>query len=217
VEKSAKKIYTKKNNIISVLHIATNGLPERVGFSLAPYDDLEKYASSRIVKLSYMLCNSLTLKPIKTNVLIIKPTDFTISNTLFHGVSYNDAIETGVPFETAVNELITELKQSDIIYAFGADFTFSVLKSELFRNNLLDSYSNNIENIKKICIMEDTKQIVGLKTEKDNFKSPTLVEFYNFATKQKVNKFDYSFTQTIDVLHESLKSLVDNGLYKISK
>jgi DNA polymerase III epsilon subunit-like protein len=160
-----------------ILDVETTGLPTSRN---APYTDLAKYESARVVQFTMMLCDD-SLNEVALKDYIIKADDFIIENSHIHGITDEVSQQDGTPFEDILPTLKEFLEQSDTIYAHNADFDINVIKSELFRIDTPETQEiiDLIDTRTIICTMKETTDMVNIKT-KYGPKWPTLAELYQF-------------------------------------
>ena len=118
-----------------VLDIETTGLPQTKGFgNYYNPKEINKYNSSRIVSIALLNDNM-------EKYSIIKPNDFTIKNSHFHGITQENAVKNGISLKDFFNpSILQEIENSDIILGHNIDFDINVLLSELYRNELYGIY-----------------------------------------------------------------------------
>lgn len=182
---SKPSMFVGISGIAMLLCVDTNGLPLQTGPRKPTYDELTAYDTSRIVQMSYILCNMNDLQKIESESFIIKKDGFSITNPEFHGVT--DAISTqkGIPFTIAAQNLMKAMEKADNLIAHSGDFTFNVLKSELFRYGMINELSK-VESCKAWCAMENTKMAVGLLDKNKDPKTPSLKELVAFALQEEL-------------------------------
>jgi len=169
-----------------ILDIETSGLPNRIGLSFGHnpfYKDVNKYNDCRIVQISYILCDK-NFNLISNNTYIIKPTDFTIKNSQFHGITNEISYSQGKLFGIIAKKFYKILLQCSHIIAHNIDFDINVIKSELYRNNLTDIILE-IDKKQLVCSMKETKNIVNIKRG-NNIKDPSLKELYYYVFKKDI-------------------------------
>ena len=189
-----------------ILDTETIGLPNCVGLpygSYYNYKKLDKYESSRIVQLSYMICDD-NFNEIIIKDFIIKRNNFDINNSEFHNIT-NEISDNGSDFMIVANEFYKDLQMSTIILAHNAMFDINVLKSELYRNNL-DEIIEELEKKVIICTMQHTKLLVNAKNKYGKIKNPSLAELYYYACKENINNQHNSKYDVIN-LYQSIKNI----------
>lgn len=178
-ELSSKSCYImgiKKPSIekqgIMVLDTETTGFPNG-----RDPKDWEKFNGARLIELGYIVYDA-TGKKIKEYDSLVKPDNWTITNTFVHGITQSDAIATGKPIEQVLAELSKDLDQVSAFVCHNINFDMDIIGAESYRAKQID-LANKIEAKRKICTME-----LGKKFMKAN-KRPKLVELYKFLFKQE--------------------------------
>lgn len=149
-----------------VLDIETTGLPQTKGYNnyYSP-KEIQKYNSSRIVSIA-LLNDEIE------HYHIIKPIDFTIKNSHFHGISQENALKKGISLQEFFGpSILRSIEKSDFILGHNIDFDINVLLSELYRQELYGIY----------YLLEKKNRKCSMKMGKDYFKlqkMPKLVELY---------------------------------------
>lgn len=163
----------------------TTGLPifNTTGFHRFPsYRHLNKYNTSRIVSISWIVANEKREK-LKHAYHIVRPLDFTIDNSSkaveIHGITAEIANEKGISWHTMYDELIQDLVKCDTIVAHNIQFDVSVLLSEMHRYNKGFGISTLL-NKKRICTMKMGKDTMGTT------KVPKLSELYEFLYNEPI-------------------------------
>ena len=176
---SNKLTFLEDRNVF-IFDTETTGLPERVPGSkwgsadeYWPYHMNKKYASSRIVSISWVLANSFNKSLLeseyssKIKEYIRYPEDFNeIPTTHIHGISITHALNDGIPLSDIVFNcgLADALEKADYIMAHNVMFDIHILENELYR---LFNECKNIEMeerlmkiIQKIEAMKFTERII---------------------------------------------------------
>lgn len=182
------------------------------------YKNLYRYNNCRIVQLSYMLCDE-DFNCINMYDTIIKANGFKIFNSYIHGITDSIA-KTGNDFIKEAKIFMIALKKVSHIIAHNAPFDMNVIKSELYRHNLLDI----IEELNKkevICTMRTTKNIANIKAKtklgKTYIKMPKLNELFSNIVGEELQNAHNSKYDVIN-LHAIVKILYNtNRLCYINK
>jgi DNA polymerase-3 subunit epsilon len=149
-----------------VFDTETTGIPleysKLSGLRFYDYDQTDKYDTSRIVSIAWVVLDE-NLVEVSKYYQIIQPTfEIPQSSINIHGITQIEALTDGVPFDDMALALSNTLSEFPLIKAFVAhniEFDMNVLKSELFRHKnekLIDILSQKIE----ICTMQAGKDVV---------------------------------------------------------
>ena len=215
MSKSTIEFLTDKN--IFVFDTETTGLPEK-STKWGTYWDYklnDKYDSSRIVSIAWSSIKNFDRNNIDTNINNINhhiryPEGFnSIETTHIHGISFEEAIQKGIPFGYILetHKLASALLNADYIVAHNVKFDYHVLMNELFRfvnnneqfititPNIKEKAQmciNHIENLNNnnriICTGEISTPICKMSFpsankylgKKINYKMPKLCELYKY-------------------------------------
>jgi DNA polymerase-3 subunit alpha len=175
----------------------TTGLPifNKTGLYRFPsYRHLNKYNTSRIVSISWIVANEKCEK-LKQAYHIIRPLDFTIDNNSkaveIHGITAEMANEQGISWHTMYDEFINDLVQCDTIVAHNIQFDISIMLSEMHRYNK-DFGISTLLNKQRLCTMKMGK--IAMKQT----RVPKLSVLYEFLYNEPIqNAHDASY----DTLH----------------
>ena len=158
--------------------LETTGLPDRAGYDeYYPYQDITRYASSRIVSFSAIVFDNIQDDNIKIHDFILKPTDFVVAGTEFHGITHQHAVKVGLEFQKIIDIVETEMIHATCIYAHNIQFDINILQSELCRYNRLD-LATKLSKVKLCCTMAASKNQVGALNKWGKIKNPSLKETY---------------------------------------
>lgn len=152
---------------IIAIDLETSGLPQRKGY--------DRYYEPRMISY-YDTCRVVSIGLVTNDgheeYKIIKPIDFTITNSSFHGIDQQRALDEGYDLRAFfTDDVVEKIKNADLIVNHNINFDWHVLRSELIRQGLHDV--ERILACKKIlCTMKDGKHHFGLD------KWPTLKDLY---------------------------------------
>lgn len=121
------------SNVIA-LDIETTGLPQTNGWNKyhAP-EAVHYYDTSRVVSVAFTDGHN------ETHYSLIKPKDFLIKNTAFHGISQQDAEQQGVTLQTFFSDAVkAAITNADAIVAHNVKFDTNVLAAECIRQGLVE-------------------------------------------------------------------------------
>ena len=196
-----------------IIDIETTGLPSRINNKYYLYSELDKYNNSRIVQISFMLCNE-KLENIELKDFIVKRDNFSISNYQFHGITNDISTKKGIQFIEIAKILSKYLKHISHIISHNANFDINIINSELHRYGL-NTIIDELLSKKILCTMEHTKYLVGIYNNR-GIKYPSLSELYNFVLNKNMENAHNSMYDVIN-LHSIIKNLYDmNKLNHIS-
>lgn len=192
------------------LKIETTGYPTKVNYAAPPFDALEHYDQARVVAVEAQLCDRVTFKPLDKISLIIRASDFTITGDKFHGISQERSEQEGVDFADAAHAIATILESRPIVMIHNAETQLNVLKSELFRHNLVEALEV-VEQTPAICTMHLTRDILGLPDSRGNpGKLPSFKELYEYAMISE-SQLDPITRLSAPHLQKAIQKLVDNN------
>lgn len=135
--------------------------------------DTDKYDSSRIVELAYLLYDTSRQEVIDRREFLIKPstdrdsTDYfvlTPESTAIHGITNEALSERGVSFSEMNSSLARDLERVDVILAYNSSFDVHVLLSECHRR-LVSPYNQTLERM-SLKFREDLSKILISVSEK---------------------------------------------------
>lgn len=192
-----------------IFDLETTGLPP---MPFPNYKDFRKYDSSRIVQMSYMICNK-SFKEVKLVDHIIKY-DGSITNSHIHGITDEINKKNGVDFvKTIIDEFAIDLKEVNVIIAHNISFDSNVFRSELVRYDLKDVLKEFNEK-KHFCTMRTMTDYVNERMTFSFWKFPKMSELYeclyNHDMKNAHNsKYDVINLHKI-VQHSAVKEKIHN-------
>lgn len=165
---------------IAFLDLETSGLPVRKGFNR--YHDPKEsifYDPSRIIEVGLVICQGGHI--LTKESFLIKPDDFTITNSHIHGISQQEAELSGLPIREALEKVSHLLGDVSKIVCHNKGFDINILLSECYRyqyNNL----AQTISNLEQDCTMELGKLYMKVS------KSPKLIELYEYLFSKKLEQ-----------------------------
>ena len=156
---------------IMFFDLETTGLPLKNNMrNFYSPSEFNNYDTSRIIEIAYIIC-TLNGETIKTVSKLIKPDNFTITNTHIQGITYDKALNEGEELYVVLNELYTDLQDVNTLVAHNIKFDKSVLLAECYRKSYY-SIINEICKKKILCTMMMGKTFLNVN------KFPKLVELY---------------------------------------
>jgi DNA polymerase III epsilon subunit-like protein len=164
---------------ILIIDTETTGLPITIGFDKYYSPKITKYyEKSRLIEIAYIICDEKKNK-IKEVSNLIKPLDFEINNSQFHGITQKIANDSGIDLSDALNYLDEDLNNIDTIVAHNKNFDLNIILSECYRQNNIE-LADKILSKNTECTMKLGKEIMK------QYKSPKMVELYKFLFKKEV-------------------------------
>jgi len=161
------------------IDVETTGLPENRGFNCYHHPSkLFYYKKSRLVELAYIIYDSNN-QLVKKVEKIVKPVDFTIENSEFHGITTKMAQTNGEDLSNVLDELYKDLDNVDTIVAHNINFDIHILLAECYREKK-QNLIKQLETIERICTMDLGKMYMNTK------KYPKLVELYEHVFNKPI-------------------------------
>ena len=170
---------------VLVFDTETTGLPTTRGFDkYYPYTELKYYDTCRIVSICWKLYEDE--KMISTKYYVIKPNDFKIDNTSkaceINGITQEIADKDGILIDNMLIELRQDLYKAETVVAHNILFDHHILLSELHRSKRQDLIQL-FESKELYCTMNKSKDLLRIPMKNGNYKSPKLIELYEFLFK----------------------------------
>lgn len=200
---------------VLLFDLETTGFPRKnANNKYKPYTDLTAYNTSRIVEIGLIVVevdekDNPTVK--REYNFIIKPNNFVINNSQCHGISQERAINEGVDFSYAIDQIKHEFKYAGLLVAHNILFDKNVLLSELYRASGQDHFIDLIFEIPTFCTCEETRRLVGLKKRirgKTIYKRANLSGLFEFLFKRKHSEVAHSALGDTRVLTQCFNELL---------
>ena len=170
---------------IIVLDTETSGLPafdsNREMFNPKKY---KCYDTARVIELGYVVYkkdidNKWNVE--KKESMLVCPDEYKIENEKIHGISHEEAVNSGKHIQHVFNNFKKDLDESKYIVGHNLKFDVNVLMAEAYR------YENGalikmIKSKKHLCTM-----MMGMK-KYDLKKYPKLCELYDMLFHKKFDK-----------------------------
>lgn len=181
------EINVNKKKLIFFFDTETNGLP--INFN-SDIGDISNWP--RIVQIAYQIYDTNN-NHIKSENLIIKPIDFTISDESIkiHKITNDFAKKEGINIEEAIKIINKDSQNIEIIVGHNLGFDYPVLNCEYKRLGLI----NPFENLKQICTMLWSTEYCAIKYQ-NGYKWPKLSELHY---KLFGYNFDEAHNASIDI------------------
>ncbi len=100
-----------------------------------------------------------------------------------HGISEEDCERYGVPLVVAGSLFNQLCIQADLIVAHNLAFDRSIMKTALHR---LGGKPDRMGDLRQVCTMEESTDILKLPGRFDSYKWPSLAEAYRFFAEQEL-------------------------------
>lgn len=176
----SKEAHADKTDLVMFYDTETTGLYSRSVSKPVHFSDLQRFESCRVVQMSYALCEKDDFTVVEIGDILIQANGFVIENAHIHGITQERSLTEGIPFLDAAKKFASVCSRATYLVAHNAEFDVLATKSELFRHSLNDELST-FNNLKVICSMTKTKNIVNCKGKNGQIKNPKLKELYEFA------------------------------------
>lgn len=166
-------LLNEKDDDYIVFDVETTGLPITPAFCqyFSPENYDEYYSSSRIVQVA------LVSKRIYRS-WIIKPNDFKIENSQFHGITQERAVEEGVSWDEMMEEFFTLIDKFEYIVGHNIQFDIHVFAAELYRRG----YGRKATQLLNKPF--DDTMLLG-REKMQQYRMPKLTNLYEFLFKKQ--------------------------------
>jgi len=124
-----------------------------------------------------------------------------------HGISEEDCERYGVPLMVAGSLFNQLCLQADVIVAHNLAFDRSIMKTALYR---LGGKPDRMGDLRQICTMETSTDILKLPGRFDSYKWPSLAEAYRYFTEQEIEGAHDALVDSEACL-SVFRSLVERG------
>lgn len=168
--------------LITVFDVETSGLPPRPSNYKRypdPKTEYHRYDDARMVELAYVMYTydetTQTKELVRSMSCIVDPnSEFTIQNTIIHGITHDTASTHGFPVKNILCEFMDVVARSDKLVAHNLEFDLNIVLAECYRASVDPS---PMLTIVKRCTMKSAMTIMGLQ------RFPKLVHLYNNLCK----------------------------------
>lgn len=204
---------------IAFIDLETTGLPKTINFDeYHSYDKLKYYDRSRIVQIAVIICEyklkDFSKKIIAEHNYIIKPDGFSIGNSHIHGITEEKATQNGIVFVDAINNVMKDIINCDVLVAHNILFDKNILLSELFRYKL-NEYIYKINSMKIFCTSKECTGITKIRYNFLEYKQPKLSELYEYLFGKKAVNLHNALNDT-KILLDCFDALLVKKLINIS-
>lgn len=163
---------------IIVIDTETNGLPVTKGFNnYYEPTKLQYYANARIIEIGYIIYN-FNGDILTKREFMIKPDNFTITNSNIHGITFEMANSTGIPMSDALNILELDMLDTTLIVAHNVQFDLNIIMAECVRYNKQSLFE-------KLCMVSKECTMTLGKTFLKSYKFPQLKQLYKTITNKE--------------------------------
>lgn len=172
------------DNKLCFLMFSTNNLPIKNGNNYYDPKELDKYESSRIVQITWVISDNEPNKQIE-RTFIIKPDNYSVVNPK-HNITDKIANMFGVSRNYVFDMLSSDLMDVSYLVSHNLPFYYYILLSELHRTGHNDLY-NKIEQMETISVAHMATDILKIEGVHGN-KLPSLGEMYKFCFNRDLNR-----------------------------
>ena len=162
--------------------LETTGLPKD---RFASIKNIENWP--RIVQIAWLLYDN-NEKQLDEKACLIKPEGFTIpaSATEIHGITTQEALNSGANIELALKEFAVALKQPEYVIAHNIDFDSKIIGAEFIRAKV----RNDLFKKHHICTMKSSVDFCEILQHR-RYKWPKLSELhYKLFRRRLVDSHD---------------------------
>ncbi len=152
-----------------VFDTETTGLPKKWN---APITDTDNWP--RMVQLAWQ-CHDIEGNFLFAKNHVITPDGYTIPEDVVavHGITTEIAHEKGIPLKEALEDFMTDVKNSKFIIGHNINFDINIVGCELVRCEMEENLSSHAS----LCTMLESKEYCDLR-RKGQLKNPTLTELH---------------------------------------
>ncbi len=130
----------------------TSGLPKH---RKCGYKNLEAFETCRLVSLAVVEFDE-NHKECGSWHFIVKPEDFQVQATEIHGITHEQALAEGRPFDEIYAEISMMFTEIPTIVGHNLEFDINCLSSEIFRRGMCLDF---LQKINPVCTLKMTKNI----------------------------------------------------------
>lgn len=170
-----------------VFDIETTGLIKCKKFNVYPnFIDNEMYDTSRIVQIAWVVLDE-NYATIDKKSYIIRRDNFTITNSLFHGITDKISTVEGTAFAIVMLDFYQALLSCHYIIAHNILFDYNVMLNHLYRYDL-EYIFGEFKSKQQFCTSFESTNILQLPMpyNSTHFKYPSLQELYTYYFKKKI-------------------------------
>jgi len=145
----------------------------------AKYSDLKEFDKARLVSICWFIVKNDNI--IEQAYHVIKPNEFEIplKASKIHGITTEYAIQNGIDILEVLKHFSDSVKRCKNIIGHNIYYDFNIMRSELFRYNMLDELTE-LEKKHLICTMEKGRHFMSIE------KFPKLSELYKYLYNEEI-------------------------------
>lgn len=150
----------------------TTGVPKNYK---APMADLDNWP--RVIQLAWAMYDE-NHQLVDSRCDLIKPNGWVIPQEKFwidNGFSQYQSLKEGIDINVAISFFIDALEKNHYLIAHNMKFDHNIVGAEMIRLGASTGYK-----IRKICTMESTTELVGIRNNYGGYKWPKLEELHTF-------------------------------------
>ena len=203
--------------MIWIIDTETTGLPLQPKYGkYYDYKNINIYNKSRLVELAIIICDykNNEIKENQSLRFIIRPDDFKIINSKFHGITNKMALKEGISFIEIGKFIRDNHNKIDMIIAHNINFDIHILCSELYRYKFHE-LANILYKKNKFCTSYNTSKLLKIKLSFGNkYKEPKLIELYYWLFGKEPKNL-HSAMVDCKILLECVRKLLQKKLIKL--
>lgn len=172
-----------------------------------------RYPDTRMVQLSYIICNENfeKIRQVTKIVRVGKGTEFKCDEDKKHLFKITKEVcdSQGEDLKNILNEFKNDIEQCKYVVAHNMmSFDYRILKKEMENVQVTDF----LESKTLVCSLKNTTHIVRAKNESGSIKKPSLTQLYEFATgKDMMDDSSHLADYDTECLREAYSCLLSSG------
>lgn len=154
----------------------TNGLPRNYK---APATDVNNWP--RVIQLAWQVWDDVKNELTRSETILIKPNGWVIPKEKFwtdNGFSTEENEAVGTPIEVALDLLIADMSDVDLMVAHNLDFDYPIVAAEMIR-----AKKRSDNKPAKFCTMKASTNVCKIDNNRGGYKWPKLEELHVFLFK----------------------------------
>jgi DNA polymerase-3 subunit alpha len=168
-----------------VLDTETTGLPDTIGWGkFYPANKITKYDNSRMIQLAWKIFDAEDNEISEQNYYI-RPDEFKVLNSSFHGITEDFLYKEGLPIKDVVEIFIKDIQNHKAKYIVGHNISFdwNIILSELYRYKMKNEICFFVK-LSTFCTMLMSQDVLKIKGKYSGsgrgYKYPSLQELYHY-------------------------------------